>query len=218
MVMLVEFSSTIDLLLGIGITFGLAFVFMLLTYKNFTSFMIWALVFSSFCAEAHLIPLWVFIALFIINIFQVGIEYSKIKTGSSINFEYLSLACLISLSVLNILFGGTWLGFSLEGTIVSSTTINNTFSIDPFWGLIGVIITIAIIGALFGIQLAGFGLSEQSVKMLIITITYVGLWGLFSILSFDLLMSIPIFGSIIWIILTIVYAVGVMKKFTGGEE
>jgi hypothetical protein len=54
--------------------------------------------------------------------------------------------------------------------------------------------------------------------MLIITFTYLGTWGLFSLLSYDLILGIPIFGMIIWFILTFIYALGVIKKYTGGED
>jgi len=74
---------------GLGITFGLGMVFMLLTYPNFTSFLIWSMVWCSFCVEAHLLPLWVFVALFIVNILNVGMSYFKqsIGRGGSPNNE-----------------------------------------------------------------------------------------------------------------------------------
>ena len=207
------------MLLGAGITFGLGFVFLLLTSKKtLSTFLIFSMIFAGYCAEAHLLPLWVFIVLFMINIFMVGIEYGKVKGGGGIAYEYLALSCLIGLSVLNILFGGDWLGFSFEGGFTSGLEVDTSFAIDEFWGLLGTIIVIALIGAIFGIQLFNSGLNSESVRMLIITFTYIGIWGLFSLLSYDLIMSIPIFGAIIWFVLTFVYTLGVIKKYTGGSE
>lgn len=213
------FSESVDLLLGAGITFGLGFVFLLLvSKKSLSTFLIFSMIFAGYCAEAHLLPLWTFIVLFIINIFLVGIEYGRSKRSDKIGYEYLALSCLIGLSVLNILFGGDWMGFSFEGDFSSNLDVDTSFAIDEFWGLIGSIIVIAIIGAVFGIQLFNTGLNTESVKMLIITFTYLGTWGLFSLLSYDLILGIPIFGMIIWFILTFIYALGVIKKYTGGED
>lgn len=206
------------MLLGVGITFGLGFLFVILTSKKtLSTFLIFSMIFAGYCSEAHLLPLWVFIALFMINIFMVGIEYGKVK-GGGLAYEYLALSCLIGLSVLNILFGGDWLGFSFEGGFTSGLEVDSSFAIDQFWGLLGTIITIALIGALFGIQLFNSGLNSESVRVLILTFTYIGIWGLFSLLSFDLIMSIPVFGAIIWFVLTFVYALGVIKKFSGTSE
>lgn len=214
-----EYISGIEYLVGAGITFGLGFVFLLLcSKKSLSTFLIFSMIIAGYCAEAHILPLWAFVVLFLINIFIVGIEFAKIKVGTGVAYEYLALSCLIGLSVLNIMFGGDWMGFSLEGTMTSSLSVDTTFTIDEFWGLLASIITISVIGALFGIQLFNTGLNSESVKTLIIAIAYMGLWGLFSILSQDLILSIPIFGAIVWFLLTFVYALGVIKKMTGGNE
>lgn len=216
---LTSFTTGIEYLLGAGIAFGLGFAMVVLCgKKTLTTFLVFSMIFAGYCAEAHLLPLWVFVALFIINIVLVGIDYSKNKGGTGIAYEYLSLTCLIGLSVLNIMFGGDWLGFSLEGDLTSSLSVDSSFAIDEFWGLLSAIITISVIGAIFGIQLFNAGLNSESVKTLIIAISYIGLWGLFSLLSYDLIMSIPVFGAIIWFLLTFVYALGIVKKITGGNE
>jgi len=74
-------TEAIEWMFGLGITFGLGMAFMLLTYPNFTSFLIWSMVWCSFTVEAHLLPLWVFVALFVINILNVGITYFHKSTS-----------------------------------------------------------------------------------------------------------------------------------------
>jgi len=129
-------------------------------------------------------------------------------------FDMLALTVLIGLSVLSIVFGNDWIGYSLEGDLSSNAAVPTSFNIDPLTGAIGILITIAVIGALFGLQLLDSGLNTQSVKFLIMAIGYAGLWLLFSMLAYDLIIQIEIFGALIYTILTIMYVVGILKRYS----
>lgn len=213
-----EMEPLTELLMGCGITFGLALVITFLTKKDYMIFLIWAMVISAFCVEAHLLPLWAFVALLLAVVFLTAITYSLKKQGSKINYEYIALASLIMLSFLNIIFGGTWLGFSLEGAVAGDLEVEGSIAVDDFWGIILVLITFMALCALYGIQLFGSGLAETSIKYLTTITMYVALWGLFSLLSSNLILNIPIFGASIWLVLTFVYAIGVIKKITGSDN
>jgi len=90
------------------------------------------------------------------------------------------------------------------------------FEIDPILGAIGILTIIAIIGGILGIQIVGSGLSDWSVRLGIITLAYGGLWVLLTILSMPLIKSIEVFGSIIYISLTLGYVIGIIQKISEG--
>ncbi|MBD3195678.1 MAG: hypothetical protein GF317_11510 [Candidatus Lokiarchaeota archaeon] len=204
-----------DYIVGAGLVFGLGFLLALLTEVSVRSTLIWFMVVSSFVVEARLLPLWVFVVLLLINVMNAGLEYSKLHIGGRTAYEFLALSGLISLSVMTLLFGGSWLGFSIEGDLGESVFIDESVSITgSFWGAVSLILYVASLSILFGI--GGF-LSDSSVKTLTLTFGYVLLWGLFTQMSIDLILQIPIFGTIIYTILTIVYALGLITKFQAGE-
>ena len=76
---------------------------------------------------------------------------------------------------------------------------------------------IILIATITGIQVLGSGLSPASVRIYILLTGFVGIWGTLSILALDLIISIQIFGSVIYITLTLMYTIGVIQKITGSE-
>lgn len=50
-----------DWLIGLGLMFGLAFVFTALTFNKFECFLIWLTVFCGFVVWGGLLPLWVLV-------------------------------------------------------------------------------------------------------------------------------------------------------------
>lgn len=211
------YGLEVDYIVGAGLVFGLGFLLTLLTEISIRSALIWFMVISSFVVEAHLLPLWTFIVLLLINVFSAGLEYSKVHVGGRTAYEFLALSGIVVLAIMNLLFGGSWVGFSLEGSLGQSTAfVDGTFSIDnEFWGAVYLTLYVASLSVVFGI--GGF-LSNTSVKILTLTFGYVLLWGLFTQMSLDLIIQIPVFGVIIYTILTIIYALGVFTKFYGADE
>lgn len=141
----------------------------------------------------------------------------------------LSLAILVVLSLFSVILGTSFIGSEIETVIGNDLIINGTntsvelvagatFSIDPFLGLTAVIIVLIVLAVLVGIQIIGSGLSPTSVRIIVIGTAYSGLWILFSIIAQPLIVSIQIFGALIYITLTMGYIWGVVQKFSGGGD
>ncbi len=72
-----------------------------------------------------------------------------------------------------------------------------------------VVITAAIaLGIASGVSILGSGLSDGARKLIFLACAYFGIWGIFSALALKIINSMDLFGPILWIILTIMYAVG----------
>lgn len=137
----------------------------------------------------------------------------------------LSLGILIIVSLFSIITGSSIKEIGSENisgsadfnSSVSSFDINNisaTFYIDEFSGALVIIIAIMIIAVIIGLNIFGSGLSDTSVKILSIGITYYGIWSIFSILAYPLIVSIEVVGVLIYITLTIIFTIGLVQKFT----
>jgi hypothetical protein len=94
---------------------------------------------------------------------------------------------------------------------------SGSIGIDSVAGAIAIIVVVATVGALIGIQFLGSGLSDSSARILMMAIAYVGVWAMLSILVSPLLLDIAVFGSIIYIGLTLGYAIGVLQMMFAGE-
>ena len=83
---------------------------------------------------------------------------------------------------------------------------------------ISLIVAIIIVATITGITVLGSGLNPQSAKIIIILTGYIGIWSTLTALSFNLIIEIEVFGSIIYIGLTIAYIVGVIQKISGSDD
>ena len=142
----------------------------------------------------------------------------------------ITLAIMLVISLISVVAGNSFIGIMTEQVVWTEAIINGTttvfettvpdysFGLDPITGGIVLIVTVATLGALIGIRILGSGLSENSVKILMVAAFYAGLWSLLSVISINLIFAIEGFGPLIYMILTLLYAVGVISKFFGGEE
>jgi len=144
-----------------------------------------------------------------------------------------SLMIMIVIVLLNLVLGNDFLAGITELSVdneafidgVSSTfevvSENVLFSIDTST-VIGAItilsITIIGIAVIVGITVLGSGLNPQSAKIVILALTYAGIWILLSTLAFPLIISIEIFGSVIYVGITIAYILGVIQSISGGND
>ena len=144
-----------------------------------------------------------------------------------------SLSVLIMLVLFSLILG-TDLIDSLTSVGIDNTAIINgsstTYVVSPeniifqidtsslITAGIALLATIIIIATITGIQVVGSGLSPASVRIFIILTGYVGIWTTLSLLAFDLIFSIQVFGSVIYISLTLVYTIGVINKITGSDN
>lgn len=124
----------------------------------------------------------------------------------------LSLGTLISLAFLSVIFGSSW---SNADMYIAGEQMS--FGIDPLEGALQIIIVIILIGALVGINLMGSGLNSESVKLIIIGISYLGVWAIFTVLAYPMIFDFPLFGTIIYIGLTLMFILGIIDKYTGGN-
>lgn len=129
----------------------------------------------------------------------------------------ISLGIMISLAIFSFIVGGS---FETINTDLFSNTgavdisgIDGYFYISDFNGAIMILVFILVLIIIMGIQIFGFGLSSHSIKIASICIIYVGIWLMFTTLSLILLIEIEIYGFIIYIILTILYTMGVILTF-----
>ena len=79
-----------------------------------------------------------------------------------------------------------------------------------------ILATIIIVALGTGIQFLASGLSPSSVRIIVLITGYTGVWAALSVLVFSLIISIEIFGSLIYITITIAYVVGVIQKISEG--
>lgn len=139
-----------------------------------------------------------------------------------------SLFVLGVISLFNIFLGNSFIDYSVDNSVDTSLTVNGTtsdlvyessdvvFSIDGITGAIVILIVIVTIASVIGIQILGSGLSDASVRVITAVLVYSGLWGVLSVLSGSLIFSIEVFGSVIYIVLTLFYVIGVVEKVTEG--
>lgn len=80
---------------------------------------------------------------------------------------------------------------------------------------IALLITITVVAGITGISVLGSGLNPASARIIILLTAYLGIWSVLTVLAFNLISSIEVFGGVIYISLTIGYAVGVVKKLSG---
>ena len=136
----------------------------------------------------------------------------------------LSLAILIIIALFSIMIGGNLQTIESSVIDVNATSggsssnfdfsdLSQAFYIDDIVGAIVIIIIIISLSALLGLRIFSSGLSENSVKMLTLGISYIAIWSMFSVLSYSLIVDIEVFGLIIYIILTLAYVIGIMQKF-----
>jgi len=142
----------------------------------------------------------------------------------------LSLLILGVLTIFSMVLGENLSGSMLQGTYDSNVIVNGSativefggddllFTIDPTILGIAAFVAIAGIAALVGIQAFATGLSPESVRIIMICAMYGVVWILLSVFAMPLILSIEIFGIIIYSVLLIMYITGVIQKIAGGND
>jgi hypothetical protein len=101
-------------------------------------------------------------------------------------------------------------------SVLTNTGVQSVWDINMTAGIIALIIALVAVGVAAGITVLGSGLSNFSVQLIYKSATYYGLWGVFSALGFVGFLSIPIFGLMLWLILTLIYSVGFFQSLNVG--
>lgn len=140
----------------------------------------------------------------------------------------LTLAIMLIITLISIIGGNSFIGTISENLVDTEAIVNGTtttfdivlddvnFGLDPITGGIALIIALSVVGALIGIQFVGSGLNDSSVRIIMLAIFYGGLWAILSLLAYNLIVAIEVFGGMIYLVLTILYAVGVVQLYFGG--
>ncbi len=144
-----------------------------------------------------------------------------------------SLMVLLVLTLFSLILGNNFISGVINVEIdneaivegLSSTYVvegvDVIFSIDTTTLInagIAILITVIAIVLILGFNVLATGLTAEASKIAILITAYVGIWFTISFLAFGLIFSIEAFGSIIYISLTLVYVIGVIKKLSGGND
>jgi len=126
----------------------------------------------------------------------------------------------IFIFIINLIYGASPSGFSSQLVVGSFT-----FNINISWGtfIASTLITLALI-ALAGLNVIGSGLASESVAIIRRVIAYLILWTYISLFSLGMFQNLDFdvfpLGSLIYLILTFFYCIGILKSFaeTGGDS
>ena len=144
----------------------------------------------------------------------------------------LTIMVMVFLSLFSVILGSEYISNTINVEVDNVSLINgNTttflveaqdviFQIDTAVLInagIALIVTVAIVAGFVGITVLGTGLNPYSAKVAIMITAYVGVWTTLSLIVFSLILEIVIFGSVIYIGLTLGYSIGIIKKLTGSE-
>jgi len=106
---------------------------------------------------------------------------------------------------------------TMEGQVDTGINIPSfTFGLDETIGAILILTVVAVAVGIIGIRIFGSGFGETTVKYITLILTYVGIWMLFSLIAYPLIISITGLGTLIYLGLTIAYTIGVIQKLGEG--
>ena len=88
------------------------------------------------------------------------------------------------------------------------------------WLIAGAVVIISIAvgaGIVSGIHVLGSGASEYSQKLLVISIIYLGVWAMLTVVTAEVMFDDTI-TTVTWLALTIMFALGMAQLITEGDE
>ena len=145
-----------------------------------------------------------FLLMFVLAAFNQVMTLSS--TASSIDLSYNSSQTIDASG--NVIENGT-------STQIATDSAVAIFDINMTVGLIALIIGLVAVGVVAGIRFLGSGLNEFANKLIYNAAVYYGLWGIFSVLAFTFINSIPIIGLFLWLGITIIYSFGFFETMHG---
>lgn len=92
----------------------------------------------------------------------------------------------------------------------------NEWTLESSFGFIALVVAICTFGGIIGFRFLGSGENETSTKLIIVGGFLLILWSVLSVIGLPLIMLVP-FGGMFYIILTLIYSVGVVQNATGGD-
>lgn len=116
---------------------------------------------------------------------------------------------------------GTGIGgaFGWERYVVTKTgtsaVAGASFDMGGSIGVIALLVVIVGLSAIVGFKILGSGISEWSVSAILKGGMLISVWTIFSAISMKLIVGVPFFGAILYFLLTVAYAIGVLGSFGG---
>lgn len=89
--------------------------------------------------------------------------------------------------------------------------------IDFVTGFTALIIGAVALGTVIGIVVLGSCLSERTQKIILTSAICLGLWSMFSLLTYNVITGIPVLGVMLWVAFTFVYMIGFFREVNGGN-
>lgn len=89
-----------------------------------------------------------------------------------------------------------------------------TLSPSGDWLFLGIALGIGAFAVLIGIEVFGSGIANTSIRLMATVIMYLSVWIIFSSLTRDLILNMPSIGIPVWMILTLMYALGIFSSGT----
>lgn len=139
----------------------------------------------------------------------------------------ITLGMMIFMTITLVLMGNSVGGQTVANSYTSdfngsqaTNIVNTQFPLD-LTSLTGVVIWIGIIAAVgvaCGIIVVSSGLSDNAQHWLTMSIFYTTMWTIFSLLPAPALGSIPILGILIYVTLTIIYAICVIVQISDSSS
>lgn len=141
----------------------------------------------------------------------------------------ITLGIMLLLTLISIILGGSYIGSSFTATVDESLIVNGStttlevvtsdysFAITELQGGLLILVVLITVAGLIGIRILGSGLSDASVRTITYVVFYGGLWTLLSLMSYSLIRSIEVFGTLIYIAMTLMYVIGVAQLLLGGS-
>lgn len=106
----------------------------------------------------------------------------------------------------------------VNGSTTSFSIPDVSYSLDITGLTVGLtFLTVVIVGIAIaiGVRVLGSGLSDTAGRFILLISAYSTLWAILSLLSFNLIIEIEIYGALIYAFLTIMYIIGVIQKLSG---
>lgn len=102
-------------------------------------------------------------------------------------------------------------------TILETQSMDLDLGIDLTTGFLSVIIGCVALGTGIGIKIIDTGISERAQKIIFTSAVVFGLWGIFSVLTYDLIADIPLIGATVWLVLTFILMIGFFQEINKGN-
>lgn len=98
----------------------------------------------------------------------------------------------------------------------TETSFNNSYT-----GLWAMGVGFVLLATVVGLRIFGWGVSEESIKTILMLAFYTALWLIFAGLSYPLISAMELIGAISWFVITVMYAIGILSNMgnsnTGGS-